>query len=179
MLEHVAEHPAVTEPLVPGTRERRMIRNLVLDAQAAEPAVCQVNVHLAAEHPLRADGENVPNDEHPDHEHRVNRRSAKRRIVGRELGANPVQIQDSSNIADKMIGRNNLFKAERIEQLTLVPIELTHHGIAPSRIAIPRRNHCSQAPSTTFATKSAQSGHTETSKDSAIRSPRRRSRARW
>src|SRR5258708_5429585 len=57
-----------------------------------------------------------------------------------------------------MIGRNNLFKAERIEQLTLVPIELTHHGIAPSRIAIPRRNHCSQAPSTTFATKSAQSG---------------------
>src|SRR4029434_4406539 len=64
----------------------------------------------------------------------------------------------SSNIADKMIGRNNLFKAERIEQLTLVPIELTHHGIAPSRIAIPRRNHCSQAPSTTFATKSATTG---------------------
>src|SRR5258707_2800746 len=157
MLEHVAEHLAVTEPLVAGTRERRMIRNLVLDAQAAEPAACQVNVDLAAEHPLRADGENVPNDEHPDHEHQVNRRSAKRRIVGRELGANPVQIQDSSNIADKMIGRNNLFKAERIEQLTLVPIELTHHGIAPSRIAIPRRNHCSQAPSTTFATKSANS----------------------
>src|SRR5258707_10977884 len=168
MLEHVAEHLAVTEPLVTGTRERRMIRNLVLDAQAAEPAVCQVNVDLAAEHPLRADGENVPNDEHPDHEHQVNRRSAKRRIVGRELGANPVQIQDSSNIADKMIGRNNLFKAERIEQLTLVPIELTHHGIAPSRIAIPRRNHCSQAPSMTFATKSTKTGLMHCSKNSEL-----------
>src|SRR6266446_2583759 len=42
-----------------------------------------------------------------------------------------------------------------LKRATLVPIELTHHGIAPSRIAIPRRNHCSQAPSTTFATKSA------------------------
>jgi hypothetical protein len=93
-----------------------------------------------------------PDDEHPDHQHWINRWPAERRIIGRELGANPIQIQDSSNIADKMIGRNNLFKAERIEQLTLVPIELTHHGIAPPRIVIPRRNHCSQAPSMTFAT---------------------------
>src|SRR5260370_23846198 len=68
-----------------------------------------------------------------------------------------------------MIGRNNLFKAERIEQLTLVPIELTHHGIAPSRIAIPRRNHCSQAPSTTFATKSALNGRDYASQTDDIR----------
>src|SRR5260370_34739567 len=52
MLEHVAEHLAVTEPLITSTRERRMIRNLVLDAQTAEPAVCQVNVDLAAVHPF-------------------------------------------------------------------------------------------------------------------------------
>src|SRR5260370_40979727 len=51
MLERVAECLAVTEALITSTGERRMIRNLVLDAQTAEPAVCQVNVDLAAASP--------------------------------------------------------------------------------------------------------------------------------
>jgi hypothetical protein len=62
-----------------GTRERRMIRHLVLDAQAAEPAISQVDPDLAAEQPLRPDGENVADDEHPKHQHRVNRRAADQR----------------------------------------------------------------------------------------------------
>ena len=37
-LEHVPEDIAVPEALVPGARERRMARDLVLDAQAAELA---------------------------------------------------------------------------------------------------------------------------------------------
>src|SRR4029077_4637676 len=46
-----------------------MIRDLVLDAQTAEPAVRQVDLNLPAEQPLRADGKNVADDEHPDHQH--------------------------------------------------------------------------------------------------------------
>jgi hypothetical protein len=56
----------------------RMIRDLVLDAQAAEPAIGQVHLRFAAQQPLRADGKHVTNDEHPDHEHRINRWAAER-----------------------------------------------------------------------------------------------------
>src|SRR5262245_61141832 len=77
-LEDATEDVAVTEAFVAGPLDRRMIRDLVLDAQTAEPAVRQVDLNLPAEQPLRADGKNVANDEHPDHQHRVNRRAAER-----------------------------------------------------------------------------------------------------
>jgi|RhiMethySRZTD1v2_1073278.scaffolds.fasta_scaffold40836_7 hypothetical protein len=44
------------------TRENaEMVRNLGLDAQAAEPPVCQINLHFATQQPLRADGEHIAN----------------------------------------------------------------------------------------------------------------------
>jgi hypothetical protein len=82
-LEHTPEDVAHPEALVAGARECRMIRDLVLDAQATEPAIGQVHLHLAAQQPLRADGKHVADDEHPDHEHRIDRRPAKMRVVGR------------------------------------------------------------------------------------------------
>src|SRR6202023_3705723 len=134
-------------------QKSRVTRNLVLEAQAAEPAVRQIHLHLAAQQPLGSDSEDIADDEHPDHEHQVNRRAPDRRIVGRELGTNPVKIQDASNVADKMIVRNNLLKPERVEQLTLVPIEPPHHGLPPPPIAMRRRNHCSRKSSTDFCNK--------------------------
>jgi hypothetical protein len=38
-LEHAPEDSTLEEPLVAGTRERRVIWDVVLDAQAAEPTV--------------------------------------------------------------------------------------------------------------------------------------------
>ena len=36
--------------------------------------------------PLGTDGKDVANDEHPDHEHRINRGAADPRVIGRDLG---------------------------------------------------------------------------------------------
>src|SRR4029079_4434833 len=47
-LEHAAENVAVTEALIPAARERGVIRDLVLDAQAAEPSIGEVYLHLPA-----------------------------------------------------------------------------------------------------------------------------------
>src|SRR6266571_1796747 len=68
-----------------------MIRNAVLNAQAAEPAVCQVDLDLAAQHPLRADRKYVADDKHPDHELRIDRGPAHLGIIGRELPMYPRQ----------------------------------------------------------------------------------------
>ena len=118
-----------------------MIRDLVLDAQAAEPAIRQVHLHLAAQQPLRADGEHVAEDEHPDHEHRIDRRPAEVGVVGRQLGVHPGQVQHGSDLAHAVIVRHDLIEAERIEQLPLIPVEPPHHRQPP------RRHHLSAGES--------------------------------
>src|SRR5262245_15318737 len=84
-LKHFPEDVAVAEALVTGARESRVIRDLVFDAQAAEPAIGEVKLDLAAQRTFRADGEHVTDDEYPDHQHRINRRSSSMRIVRGQL----------------------------------------------------------------------------------------------
>jgi maltose alpha-D-glucosyltransferase/alpha-amylase len=47
--------------------------------------------------PLRADCEHVADDEHPDHQHRIYRWSSGMRIVRRQLGPNPRQIENAGD----------------------------------------------------------------------------------
>src|SRR3974377_1484628 len=67
------EDCALTEALVAGARERRMIRDLVLDAQAAEPAICQVDLNFTTERPFRADREHKADNQHSNHKHWIDR----------------------------------------------------------------------------------------------------------
>src|SRR5437867_2830901 len=110
-----------------------MIRNAVLNAQAAEPAVCQVDLDLAAQHPLRADRKYVADDKHPDHELRIDRGPAHLGIIGRELPMHPRQIKDRSNLANEVIVRNNLIKMELIKQLSLIVVQPPHHRPPPQQ----------------------------------------------
>jgi len=71
----------------------------------------------------------------------------------------PGQVENGSNPANGMIVRYRLLKAERIKQLSLLVIEPPHHRPPSQRIASQRANHSTRKPSTTFATKSATSGH--------------------
>jgi hypothetical protein len=60
-------------------------------------------------------------------------RCAKRQAS--EIGMNPRQIENRSNLANWVIVRNCLIKMERIKQLLLVVIEPPHHRSPPQRIA--------------------------------------------
>jgi hypothetical protein len=40
-------------------RERRMVRHIAIEAKATEPAVCQIEMDLIAQPPLRADAEAI------------------------------------------------------------------------------------------------------------------------
>ena len=72
-----------------------MVRNLVFDAQAAKPAVRQIDLDLATEQTLRPQAEGVAEDQHPDHQNRIDRGAAERRIMGRKLAIDPRQIEHS------------------------------------------------------------------------------------
>lgn len=64
LLEELAVDGAVAETLVAGARAGRMIGQLVLDTQPAKPSVCKIDLCLAAERPLRANGEHIADDQH-------------------------------------------------------------------------------------------------------------------
>jgi hypothetical protein len=89
-----------------------MIRNLVLNGEPAKPAIGQINPHLTAQRPFRADRQHVADDQHPDHQHRINRGPPDLGIIGRKLRIDPAQVENSSNRANRMIVRNCLIKTE-------------------------------------------------------------------
>lgn len=72
--EHLAENVVLTEALVACAREGRMIGDPVFDAEAAELAISEIELNLAAQRAFRTDREHVPKNEHPDHQFRIDRR---------------------------------------------------------------------------------------------------------
>src|SRR5216683_6596657 len=73
--------------------------------------------------------------------------------MGRKLAIDPRQIEHCCNRAHLVIVGHHLFKAERIKQLLLIPLQPTHHGPFPPLTASTSENHCSRKPSTDFCNK--------------------------
>src|SRR5947209_5980733 len=73
--------------------------------------------------------------------------------MGRKLAIDPRQIEHRCNRTHLVIVRHHLFKAERIKQLLLIPLQPTHHGPFPPLTASMSENHCSRKPSTDFCNK--------------------------
>jgi len=60
-------------PAEPVHRERRMVRNLVVEIELAEPAVGEVQRHFLAQPALMTNAIAVADQEHADHQFRINR----------------------------------------------------------------------------------------------------------
>src|SRR6476469_5516689 len=81
--EYATKDISLAEALIAGPRERRMIRDSILDTELAEPAIGEVHLHFTAEQPLRADRKDIPYDQHPDHQLRIDRRATHGRRQAR------------------------------------------------------------------------------------------------
>src|SRR5258706_8319411 len=133
-----------------------MIRDSVLDAELAEPAIGQVHLQFTADQPLRPDRKDIPYDQHPDHQLRIDRRTTRGRIMRCKFAAKPGQIQSSVDLAHQMIFRDHVAKTKLVEQLTLVTLQTAHHGSTSSRFASTQRNLASRPLSTDFYNKIRQ-----------------------
>src|SRR5882757_5978364 len=74
----------------------------------------------------------------------------------RQLRIGPLQIQHRRDLADRVIVRYRVSKAERIEKLPLILIEPTHHCASPQKTVLQTRNHRSTKTSTHFCNKICQ-----------------------
>jgi hypothetical protein len=66
-----------------------VIGNTVFQAQFAEPSIGQVDLNFSAKLALRSDGEHISDDQHPDHQDRIDRRPADLGIVRLKRAMNP------------------------------------------------------------------------------------------
>ena len=82
VLKHGAQNVTVAEPAMAIDREGRVIGDSVLKAEPTKPAIGQVKFNLLTQSPFRADRIAVTNQQHADHQFRINRRTARVAVKG-------------------------------------------------------------------------------------------------
>jgi hypothetical protein len=112
-----------------------VLRHDVLQSQAAEPAVRQVQVHFVTQPALRADTETVADDEHAHHQLGIDGGSAGVAIEASEAATQFAQIEEPVDAAQQMVGWHMRIEVEGVEQLVLRTRLLTHHCDVPSSLA--------------------------------------------
>src|SRR6266516_1560643 len=133
-----------------------MVRDGIFDAEFAEPAIGEVHLYFTTDQPLRADRKDIPHDQHPDHQLRIDRRATHGRIMRSKFAAKPGKIESSIDLPYQMISGNRVAEMKLVEQLTLVTLQTAHHGSTSSRFASAERNHGSPPVSTDFCNKICQ-----------------------
>src|ERR1700730_7020348 len=119
---------------------------------------------LRAQPPLRTDRKHIAHDQHPDHQHRIDRRATRVRVVTRKLSVHPIEIESVVNLAYQVIGWHHLVELKRIKELTLSAFPPTHHRSLPRFVAPIRRNH----GSTIVSTRVLQPNHGDSGRDADI-----------
>ena len=110
-LEQLAQQVAVAEAAMPVLREGRMIGHLAVEAQSTKPAVRQVEVHLIAQPPLRANAEAVA-----ERKLRIDRRPPHLAVKRRQLLPQPVEFDKPVDRPQQMASRHMPFERELIKQ---------------------------------------------------------------
>jgi hypothetical protein len=83
------------------------------------------------------------NDQHPDHQFRIDRRATRGRVMKCYFTAKPRQVESRIDLPNKVIFGNCIAKTKLVEQLTF--LQTAHHGSTSPRFASAQRNHASRA----------------------------------
>jgi len=84
-------------------------------------------VNLLAQSALRADAEAVADDQHADHQLRIDGRSTSVAVERGEVLVQITEVQDLLNAAQQMITWDVIIKVEGVEESVLCTTSSTHH----------------------------------------------------
>jgi hypothetical protein len=140
-LEQAPQQVAVAEPSVPVLREGRMVGHVAVQPQPAEPAIGQIQMHLVAQPPLRPDAHAIADDEHPDHQLRIDRGATRLAVEGLQFLADARQVHEPVDRAQQMVRRHVPLQAEAVEQRLLRYRPLAHHRPVSAYLPKIESNH--------------------------------------
>jgi hypothetical protein len=81
-LEDMAQDVAFAKAIEAVDRKRGMMRHLIVEIELTESPIGKVQPDFLAQTALVSDTVAVPNNEHPDHEFRIDRRAADLAVKG-------------------------------------------------------------------------------------------------
>lgn len=136
---------------MPVLREGGVIRHIAIQTQATKPAIGDVEIHFLAQPALGADAHAVSNDQHPDHQLRINRGAACLAVIGPQVLPDIRQIHEPVDRAQEMIRRYMSLRAEALEQRLLHHRSLAHRR--PISACQQRVNQAITATSRSFFNK--------------------------
>src|SRR3546814_7232161 len=84
-------------------------------------------MHFFAQPTLGTDAEAVTDDQHPNHQGRIDRRPARVAVVGSEVLVQFAQVEEPVDPAQQVVGGNVVFQVERIEQRRLHGLRSEEH----------------------------------------------------
>ncbi len=133
--EQRAQQVAIAEAPVAVLREGRVVGHVAVQPQPAEPAIGQVQMHLVAQPALGPDAHAIADDEHPDHQFRIDRGATRLAVEGLQLLADARQVHEPVDRAQQVICRHMPLQAEAVEQRLLRYRPLAHHRPVSAHLA--------------------------------------------
>ena len=92
-LNAMPERIAVTKAAMAVLREGGVVRHRIIQAEPAKPAIGQIEMHLFARPPFRADAEAVSDDQHADHQLGINRGAADPAVERSQMPPQTIEIE--------------------------------------------------------------------------------------
>ena len=133
-----------------------MVRDRIFDTEATEPAIRKIDLNLFTQPSLRADREHIANDQHSDHQLRVDRGTAGMGVVAFELPVHPVQVEHGIDLTNRMVYWDHGVEFKSIEELPLTPLTTTHHRNSPRLQRDRRESRLGERINESFTTVSLQ-----------------------
>src|SRR5690348_14730791 len=94
---------ALPEPAMPVFGERRVILYRPIQTEPTEPPIGQVEVDLITQPPLRSNAKAVTDQEHPDRQFGINRRSSDTAVERQQLLSNRLKVDKSIDRPEQMV----------------------------------------------------------------------------
>ena len=114
--EELAQNVALAKAAMPVLGKRRMVWDLAVQAEAAEPAIGEIEMHFLAQAAFRANAQAIADKKHADHQLRIDRGAAGAAVERLQRGANAVEIEMPIDPAQLMVLRHMIVEAEIIEK---------------------------------------------------------------
>jgi hypothetical protein len=86
-------------------------------------------VDLITQPPLRSNAEAVTDQQHPDHQFGINRRSTNTTVERRQVPPNLLKVDKPIDRPQQVVGGNMLLERELIEQRSLFDLPVPHHDL--------------------------------------------------
>ena len=133
--EQMAQQIVVTETAVPVLGKGRVIRHGIGQVETAEPAVSEIEVDLLAKSTFRTDTHDVADQQHPDRQFRINRRSPSGAVERCQVLPDATQIHKPIHRPEHVVRRDMRLNRELVEQSALRFLPGSHHRRSPPPVS--------------------------------------------